>query len=47
MNEFLQDDEVLTDEETLLFAEAARLWEDESRGDKERKTNYGDLQRKR
>ena len=37
MNEFLQDDEEISYEETLLFAEAARLWEDESRDDKERK----------
>ena len=37
MNEFLQNDEMLTDEEIAICAEAARLWEDESRDDKERK----------
>lgn len=46
MNEFLQSDEVLTDEEIVLCTEAARLWE-EDRDDEERKMNNGDLQRKR
>ena len=36
MNEFLQTDEMLTDEEIAICAEAARLREDESRDDKER-----------
>ena len=37
MNEFLRSNEVLTDEELLICAEAARLWEDEGREDEERK----------
>ena len=37
MNEFLQSDEMLTDEEIAICAEAERLREDESRDDKERK----------
>lgn len=36
MNEFLQSDEVLTDEEILICAEEARLWEDDSHEDKEK-----------
>lgn len=36
MNEILRSDEVLTDEEILLCAEAARLWEEEGRNDEER-----------
>lgn len=36
MNEFLRSNEVLTDEELLICAEAARLWEDEGREDEER-----------
>lgn len=46
MNEFLQSDEMLTDEEIVLCTEAARLWE-EGRNDEERKIDNGDLQRKR
>lgn len=38
MNEFLQIDEVLTDEEIVLCAEAARLWE-ESRDDEDEREN--------
>lgn len=37
MNEFLQSDEVLTDEEIVICAEEARLWEEEGRDDEERK----------
>lgn len=43
MNEFLRSEEVLTDEEILLCAEAARLWEEDSREDEERKIENGDL----
>lgn len=43
MNEFLRSEEVLTDEEILLCAEAARLWEEDSREDEERKIDNGDL----
>lgn len=43
MNEFLRSEEVLTDEEILLCAEAARLWEEGSREDEERKIENGDL----
>ena len=39
MNEFLQSDEVLTDEEIVLCAEAARLWEEESRDDENERKN--------
>lgn len=39
MNEFLQSYEVLTDEEIVLCAEAARLWEEESRDDEEEREN--------
>lgn len=38
MNEFLQSDEVLTDEEIVICAEAARLWE-EGRDDEEEREN--------
>ena len=34
INEFLRSDEMLTDEEIVLCAEAARIWE-ESRDDEE------------
>ena len=46
MNEFLRSEEMLTDEEILLYSEAARLWE-ECREDQERTKDNGDLQRKR
>ena len=36
MNEFLRFEEVLTDEEIVLCAEAARLWEEDNRNDDER-----------
>lgn len=36
MNKFLKSDEVLTDEEIVICAEEARLWE-EGRDDEERK----------
>lgn len=39
MNEFLRSNEVLTDEEILLCAEATRLWEDEGRDDEEEREN--------
>lgn len=39
MNEFLQSDEVLTDEEIALCAEAARLWEEGGEDDEEGKEN--------
>ena len=39
MNEFLRSDEVLTDEEIVLCAEAARLWEEEGRDDEDEREN--------
>lgn len=46
MNEFLRSDEMLTDEEIVLCAEAARLWEEE-RVNEERNYSNGNIHRKR
>lgn len=44
MHEFLRSNEVLTDEELYVCAEAARLWEDEGREDEKKgKIDNGDL----